>query len=403
MNVEHIVSDGLCMQCGTCAGTCPRDAVHMEWGLSYGWLPRVAGERCDDCAACLAVCPAGGIDFSPQAWWRQRNEGALALDFLGPWRGLWFGWAADAETRHAGASGGVATAILAGALRDGLIDAAVVARVCPGNALAIEPVVAHSAEEIAVCRGSKYNMVAMNEALGIVLREPGRYAFAGLPCHVQGLRLAQRRYRRLRERVVLSLGIFCGWSSQPRATELAALRMGVRPDDLVDVRYRGPGWPGGMRLTTRSGEGTERPYPDYFDRTMMAFTPPRCRLCPDGLAELADLSVGDAWLERFEGSPGVSDLIARTPAGAALIERLAPGHLTLIQATPGEVLHSQRETHRLKRTVCRGRLWTRSLGSRSQPQYPGLRLRAGAADRLAGAWDAADEAVHRVAGGIRSR
>ena len=70
MTVQQIVSDGLCMQCGTCAGTCPRDAVHMEWGLSYGWLPRVAGERCDDCAACLAVCPAGGIDFSPQAWWR---------------------------------------------------------------------------------------------------------------------------------------------------------------------------------------------------------------------------------------------------------------------------------------------------------------------------------------------
>ena len=227
--MQKIVSDRLCMQCGTCAGTCPRDAIEMRWSLSEGWLPHVVSERCDGCDVCLAVCPAPGVDYSPQAWWRERNEGAPALDFLGPWRGLWFGWAADEETRYAGASGGVATAILAGALEDGVIDVAVVARVGASNALAIEPVLARSAAEVSACRGSKYNMVAMNELLRQVLREPGRYAFVGLPCHVQGLRLAQRRLRRLRERVVFSLGIFCGWSSQPNATRLAARRMGVDP------------------------------------------------------------------------------------------------------------------------------------------------------------------------------
>lgn len=401
MTVEQIVNDRLCMQCGTCAGTCPRTAIEMRWSLAEGWLPQVLSERCDDCDACVAVCPTTGVDYTPQAWWRGRNEGAPALDFLGPWRGLWFGWASDERTRYAGASGGVATAILAGALQEGLIDAAVIASASASNALAIEPLVARSPEDVAACRGSKYNMVAMNDQLRLVLREPGRYAFAGLPCHVQGLRLAQRRYRRLRERVVFSLGIFCGWSSQPRATELAARRLGVDPDELADVRYRGPGWPGGLRLATRSGAAHERPYPEYFDRTMMAFTPPRCRLCPDGLAELADLSVGDAWLQRFEGSPGVSDLIARTPAGVEMVERLAPDRLTLVQATPGEMLLSQRETHQLKRTVCRGRLWTRSLGSRPLPEYPGLRLQAGAVDKLAGLRDAADEAVHRAVASVR--
>ena len=401
MTVQHIVNDHLCMQCGTCAGTCPKDAIEMRWSLSEGWLPHVLSERCDDCDDCLAVCPARGVDYAPGAWWRGRNKGAPTLDFLGPWRGLWFGWAADESTRYAGASGGVATAVLAGALQDGLIDAAVVAGVSATNPLAVEPLVARSVEDIAACRGSKYNMVAMNDQLRLVLREPGRYAFAGLPCHVQGLRLAQRRYRRLRERVVFSLGIFCGWSSQPRATELAARRLGVDPEELTDVRYRGPGWPGGLRLAIRSGDSRERPYPQYFDRTMAAFTPPRCRSCPDGLAELADLSVGDAWLGRFEGSPGVSDLIARTPAGVETVERLAPDRLTLIQATPGEMLLSQRETHQLKRTVCRGRLWTRSFGSRPLPEYPGLRLQAGALDKLAGLRDVADEAIHRAVATVR--
>jgi coenzyme F420 hydrogenase subunit beta len=403
MTVEQIVSEGLCMECGNCAGLCPHGAVEMRWSLARGWLPWVSQERCKDCGACLAVCPAGGLDFGKTAWWRAANEGAPAPDFLGPWRSLWFGWATDEEIRYQGASGGVATAILLGALADRAIDAAVVVRPSQSHALAMEPFVARSAEQIAACRGSKYNMVALNVALREVLARPGRYALVGLPCHIQGLRLAQRRDRRLAERVVLALGIFCGWSAEPRATALAARRLGLEPGDLADVRYRGPGWPGGLRLQTKVGLVRERPYPDYYDddRAMRAFTPPRCRLCPDGLAELADISVGDAWLERFQGSVGVSDLIVRTPAGEALNRRLASEYLTLVPAGPCEMLRSQRETHELKRKVWRGRMWLRDRAGRRVPVYPGLPDRAQLSDKLVGLRDAADEVVQRKVAALR--
>ena len=403
MTIERIVADGLCMQCGTCAGACPHEAIEMGWTLAQGWLPRVIDGRCKDCGTCLAVCPACGLDFSKTAWWRTANEGAPAPDFLGPWRGLWFGWATDEEVRYQGASGGVATAVLLGALAEQVIDAAVLVRPSRGNALAMEPFVARSPEEIAACRGSKYNMVALNTALREVLARPGRYALAGLPCHIQGLRLAQRRDRRLRERVVLALGIFCGWSAEPRATALAARRLDLEPGDLAEVRYRGPGWPGGLRLQTRAGLVRERPYPDYYDddRAMRAFTPPRCRLCPDGLAELADVSVGDAWLERFARSVGVSDLIVRTPAGEALIKRLAGTHVTLMAAGPCEMLRSQRETHELKRKVWRGRTWLRHRAGHRVPVYPGLPRQVQLNDKLVGLWDAADEVVQRRLAALR--
>ena len=403
MNVERIVADGLCMQCGTCAGLCPHGAVEMCWSLARGWLPTVGRERCNECGTCLAVCPACGLDFGKTAWWRAANEGAPAPDFLGPWRGLWYGWAADPEVRYQGASGGVATAIILGALADHAIDAAVVVRPSRGNALAMESFVARSSEEIAGCRGSKYNMVALNAALRDVLAREGRYALVGLPCHIQGLRLAQRREPRLRERVVLALGIFCGWSAEPRATAFAARRLGLEPDELAEVRYRGPDWPGGLRLESRTGIVRERPYPDYYDteRAMRAFTPPRCRLCPDGLAELADVSVGDAWLERFTGSVGVSDLIARTPAGEALVKRLSGEHLTLLPAGPCEMLSSQRETHELKRRVWRGRTWLRQWAGRRVPAYPGLPQQVGLRDKLVGSRDAADEVVQRRLANLR--
>jgi coenzyme F420 hydrogenase subunit beta len=394
MNVRQVYDDGLCMQCGTCVAVCPAAAVSLDWRLRTGYRVSVAGDLCTDCGACLEACPGPGLDFTGDAWWRERNAGAPERDFLGPWTSLWFGWASDPALRHAGASGGVATALLAGALDSGFADAVLAVGLEPLNPLAATGIVCRTPEEVAACRGSKYNVVAVNTLLRTVLDEPGRYILVGLPCHIQGLRLAQRRSRRLRERIVLSLGIFCGLTNEPRATEVATAQAGLEPHDLESVTYRGPGWPGGMRLQTRDGRVRYRDYPDYFDRHLAAIVPPRCRICPDALAELADISVGDAWLKRFEGSDGVSDLIVRTPAGERLLADLA-ARLELTEASPDEMVASQSETYRVKRNVCRGRLWLRSLAGRPLPAYPGLDLQATSRDRWLGVTDATRERLFR--------
>jgi len=400
MDVGRVRDDGLCMQCGTCAAVCPSAAVSLDWEVDSGYRVVVDQTLCTDCGICVEVCPGTGFDFRPGAWWRGRNAGAPTRDFLGPCRGLWFGWATDPEIRHAGASGGVATAILSGLLETDLADAVLAVGMCEDRPLRAVGVVARSPEEVAACRGSKYDVVAVNTLLRTVLDEPGRYALVGLPCHIQGLRLAQRRSRRLRERVVLALGIFCGLTGEPRATEVAALQAGLDPADLASVSYRGPGWPGGMRLVTREGRVRWRDYPEYYDRYVAAHTPPRCRLCPDALAELADVSVGDAWLERFDGADGVSDLIVRTPGGEQAAAAVAV-RLVLQDADPEEMIASQAETYRVKRDILRGRLALRTAAGRPVPDYPGLDLGAGARDWLLGALDLGRERLYRRLAAVR--
>jgi len=394
MNVQRVYDDGLCMQCGTCEGICPSGSVALTWDLRVGYRLRVDEKACADCGRCHDACPGLGLDFSAGAWWRERNEGAPFEDFLGPWRRLAFGWASDPEVRHLGASGGVATVLIQAALETGLVDAVVAVRMSPANPMEAEAVICHSAGEVAACRGSKYNVVAINGVLGRVRDEPGRYALVGLPCHIQGLRLAQRHSLRLRERVTLAMGVFCGHTNEPRATAVLARQAGLDPANVREVSYRGPGWPGAMRLVSDRGLTRWRAYPDYVDRRFMALTPPRCRICPDALAELADVSVGDAWLDRFEGSDGVSDLIARTPAGEHLLDDAAAS-LVLQAATPAEIVASQADTYGVKRSACRGRLWLRSLAGKPVPEYPGLALSASAGDRVLGSADAARERLFR--------
>lgn len=396
MNIETVCAAGLCTQCGTCVALCPQGAVTAEWSPSLGYAMRVDGSACTECGVCVDVCPGAGLDYSPTAWWRAENEGAPSRDFLGPWRRLYTGWASDDETRYRGASGGVATAILQGALALGLIDAAVVCRLSPADPLRAEPVVARTAEEIAACRGSKYNLVAVNTLLGEVLKEPGRYALVGLPCHMQGFRLARGRNRALRERVVFTLGIFCASSFTPRATQVEALRAGLDPRLLARVSYRGPGWPGPLHLETRTGETHEAELDSYFGRFVRNGSPLRCRLCPDALAELADLSVGDTWLPLHEGSPGVSDLVVRTARGERVIDAVQPGWLTLFESTPEEILLTQEETRRMKRDRYRGRLRLRRLARRPIPDFPGVERTASRADVWAGVRDLAGEVWGRV-------
>lgn len=128
--------DDLCMQCGTCVAVCPTVAVRLDWDLGAGHRLSVDEALCTECGACLEACPGRGLDFARDAWWRERNDGAPVHDFLGPWRGLWFGWASDPLVRHAGASGGVATTLLAGALESGSADAVLAVGLDPENPLA---------------------------------------------------------------------------------------------------------------------------------------------------------------------------------------------------------------------------------------------------------------------------
>ena len=267
------------------------------------------------------------------------------------WRGLWYGWASDEAIRHEGASGGLATAILAGALEEGLIDGAVVAGPSEDNALAVKPHLARSVAEIAAARGSKYNMVATNTALGTLLDEPGRYAFVGLPCHIQGLRLpapppAPGRARGLLTRHLLWLERPAApppwrpaaWDSMPPASPACATGDPAGPAACAlrpTLAKCANSLPGLLRQRPRHARPHPATLPSLSRRHGGA-----CRL-----------SVGDAWLERFAepgrglrpDCPHAGRLGAdRAPRGAATLLGLAKRHTACGAAPPGLALDPNR-------------------------------------------------------------
>jgi len=320
--VKKVVRQGLCTGCGTCAGICPHEAIEMVVDSEKGiYLPTPDTERCFiKCRLCFDACPGYTVDF------RQLNGKIFGKEsediLLGNYRNCYIGHATDYDIRYNSASGGLVTALLIYALEEGMIDGALVTRMKRDKPLEPEPFIARSREEIIEASKSKYCPVPANIALREILKTEGKYAVVGLPCHIHGVRKAETLNKRLTERIVLHLGIFCGHTPTFLGTKFLLWRGDVKEEDVIKLSYRGEGWPGRVLLQSKDGKKIFYPYNYLWSRIFgRFFYPMRCTLCCDQSSELADISFGDAWLpELANDNVGTSVVISRTEVGEALLQ-----------------------------------------------------------------------------------
>ena len=270
-HVARVEAAGLCTQCGTCAGVCPTAAVTMAWDRR-GYRPCVDEAACTDCGACLAVCPGESFDFAdccPVAGELRRRplprlprSLARALVRLGSRPG-------DALRRRVRRRGDGDRAGRAQGRRARRERAAatpstrsICARVRSGRA---------------ACRrtgaGRERGGGRRLPRLHLQRRRPEHgccgtcgarpVATPTWACPATSRGCASRNCARapLRERVVFALGIFCGCTSEPRATELAARRAGLDPGSSRPCPTAARAGPArcAWRRSRRAGAGAPTP------------------------------------------------------------------------------------------------------------------------------------------------
>lgn len=317
-NIMTVRSNDLCVGCGTCSGICPTSAITMiiQDGI---YLPEVNEEKCNHCQLCIKSCPGYSVDFEKlnMKIFNKQPENSL----LGNYLSCYVGHSTDAEIRSNSTSGGIASQLLIFALEAGIIDGALVIRMKRDQPLESEGFIARTKEDILNSSKSKYCSVSPNEALNQILQEEGKYAVVGLPCHIHGLRKAEEVNKQLKKRIVLHLGLMCSHSVNYMGTEFILKKLGIAKEDVQELGYRCKGWPGGMEVTLKNGSvshiplfGTWNSYWAVFSSYF--FTPIRCLMCPDQTAELADISLGDAWLPEIKNDElGESMVVCRTKIG----------------------------------------------------------------------------------------
>ena len=370
-----------CYGCGTCAGMCPSGAIVMRPNRNEVFTPVVDAALCLSCGTCITVCPyvnpvamRANVECRGEAC--KKTESAI----IGSYAECYRGWASDQKLRHGASSGGLVTALLVGLLQRADIDAAIVVSSSQRDWLRPTAMVARSEEEVLAAMGSKYVPVPVNEVLRVVRNTPGRYAMVGLPCHLQGVRLAESLDATIRERVVLLLGLFCSGTSSLRATPLLLDAIELRGCRVSSIHFRGEGWPGSFRVSACGGaKSREIPYDKYWD-VIRTYLSVGCLGCWDALAESADVSFGDAWTDRHRlgAEDGVSIAVARTGPGiAALYAAMKKGAVILEVIDAGEVERGQLAAVEFKkRHMALRDLLLRVAGGRG-PERKGVRQLGG--------------------------
>ena len=132
-------------------------------------------------------------------------------------------------------------------------------------------------------------------------------AFVGKPCDVASAHKAMRTDTALADKIPLTIAIFCAGAPNLNATDKLLDRLGVPKDGkLVDLRYRGQGWPGLMQAEWLDADGARHtsvgiPYAEGWGRILQAERRWRCRVCADHTGAFADIAVGDPWHNPPEG------------------------------------------------------------------------------------------------------
>ena len=355
--MKEIEDSHLCTGCGTCAGICPTNAIEMTIDSEGIYRPSVNNHKCTGCGLCVKVCPGRLVDFN------QLNEFVFGKisndDSLGNCVDCYIGYSTDEEIRWNASSGGIVTALLIFALEEGIIDGALVTRMNRSNPLEPEIIMAKTGEDIISSTGSKYCPVPVNRMIKAILKQKGKFAVVGLPCHIHGIRKAEVADKRLKERIILHIGLFCSHVSSFLATRCLLARTSISENNVATLSYRGEGWPGNMSIFSKSGRKISIPYTLYWDCIFgpFFFAPVACTLCTDATNELADISVGDPWLPEFKSEKkGMTAIIARTEdAKKLLLSAMSNDRIDLLNLSCKKLKQSQMFNLNFKKKTVRRR------------------------------------------------
>nr|WP_088333703.1 Coenzyme F420 hydrogenase/dehydrogenase, beta subunit C-terminal domain [Sphingomonas mucosissima] len=336
----------------------PTTARHPGLEPGYNAPHTLSAESTQPAAPFAQTCP-----FSPVA----RNEDQLALARfpqaphhdarLGRYEANYVGHADEAPFRERGSSGGMVSWVAADLLAAGAIDG--VAHVIPstGDRL-FHYRISRTPDQILEGARSRYYPVDLAEVLAEIRATPGRYAIIGVPCFIKAVSLLREQDPILNERITHLLGLFCGHMKSAAFVDSFAWQLHVPRDEVRAVEYRrkDPDRPANWYTAHLTlNDGTAR-WQDWFhladgDWGAGFFQNSACDACDDVVAECADVSFGDAWVEPYSSDGrGTNVVIVRSPEIAGRIaSAIEDGRLDLKAVDADFIANTQAAGFRQRR------------------------------------------------------
>lgn len=385
---DTVVANGICVGCGMCAGVLP-NMLQMQTDKYGAYFPE-AIEKDDNSwgQISLKVCPFADNEHNEDTISQElfeQQKGVKHRTETGYYLNCFTGHVINENDRLASTSGGIITWLAGEMLSNGNIDTVACVGRSEDTEKLFEYLLIKDPSDMSKCKKSRYYPVEVSSVIKQIKESGDRVLFIGLPCFVKAIRLAIKADPILKDRIVYTIGLFCGHLKSKHYAAYLARSSGVHEKDIQTVDFRKkikdkPANKYAFEVVTRN-EG-----PDNHRQIMMQdvwagswsnnlFMLDACEYCDDIMAETADISVGDAWLpEYIKDYRGTSIAVCRNKD---LLHVLATGvdkgDISLQEVEVEEVIKSQAGGIRQRRTGLQYRLY---LSARKGLWRPGKRVTA---------------------------
>lgn len=364
---QRVVRNGLCAGCGLCQAVAAPGVIEMRISAS-GYLRPVekAALAIDQQRVLADTCPGVRIEHVPPV--------AGYHPLWGPLVGIRAGHALDPEIRRQGSSGGGVSAIAAWLLESGQVDFVAQIAVSAEDPLRNDLQVSTSRADVLAAAGSRYAPSAPLAGLRELLQRGQRFAFVGKPCDVAALRRYALHDPRVDELVVCMISFMCAGIPSLHATHELLAKLGADRHQLKSFRYRGDGWPGMARAVQHDGKVFETDYNSSWGTVLNKHLQFRCKICPDGTGEFADIVCADAWYGKdgypdFTERDGRSLILSRSARGESLVTRAMAAGVLAADPLPVDDIARMQPYQVNRKQMVLGRLIATWLARRQAPTY----------------------------------
>lgn len=311
--IQKIVESGLCLGCGLCESIATSQKCKMILDNETGFYVPVFKKELtqDETKSILRCCPGIIINgYKESSVWGK----LIQIDE---------GWSTNTYVRQKASSGGVISELAIHLITrrevDGILHVGADDDFFLHNSLKIS----RTKDQVIKNIASRYApALIFNEVKNILNETNENYAFIGKPCDIAGLKNFLNEFNEFKGRIKYFIAIFCAGMPSYNGTK-KLLEFANHNDVPTSIKYRGDGWPGFFEAKFKNREPLKISYRKSWGEVLGKQLELRCKICPDGIGLLADISVGDSWNTKdgypdFEESMGRSFVIVRTPKGDKL-------------------------------------------------------------------------------------
>ncbi len=342
--IEDIVRNELCVGCGLCVTESL--SSKMNWN-EEGFLVPVLDNSFNENA--IKLCP-----FNPCPEDEVKDEDVLANvvfpnakqnDFkIGRFENTYVGYAN--QFRETSSSGGIATYIFQQLLEKKIVDHLFIVKEINGT---YTYQWFDNIEKIKEISKTRYIPVTMENLFKEIDSKEGKVAVSGVACFVKAIRLKQHYSPQYKEKIPFVIGIICGGLKSRFFTEYLAQTSGIK-GKYEKQEYR---------IKDKKSLASDYSFGAFDDKLTFhqmkmskvgdmwgtgLFKSNACDFCDDVTTELADISLGDAWLPEYRNEGlGNSVIVTRSKLADRLIEKgIEKNELSVISISKDKIIQSQR-------------------------------------------------------------